>query len=216
MNGVSMKLSEILTAVIAVYGALLSSTTLYLLMKAKRWRLLVRYRLGTNFEERKRFVTFRALNLGERSITLKQFEVLCEPKESLFRKIVDRHNPFGKFYGIGNSSRVFSKQSDFINNLAFPIKLEPGESCEAILDTDKIIESIRSMSFGKLVGQDELRIRGGFVDQLERKYRSDQLEVNLKTKEINFLGIRLERPNNGMQRTRKSARPSSSKARARR
>jgi hypothetical protein len=78
-----VKLTEILTAVVAVYAAILSTVNLVATIRAKRWRVAVVYSFGRTifYGGGEPFLLwYRAINLGEREVALKKFyvEVLSE------------------------------------------------------------------------------------------------------------------------------------------
>jgi hypothetical protein len=78
-----VKLTEILTAAVAVYGAILSTIALVMTIRAKRWRVSVDYTYGRTLEVgggEPFLLWYRAINLGEREVALNKFyvEVLSE------------------------------------------------------------------------------------------------------------------------------------------
>jgi hypothetical protein len=84
-----VKLTEILTAAVAVYAAILSTINLVATIRAKRWRVAVVYSFGRTIDVGSGepfLLWFRAINLGEREVALKRFhvEVLSE-KNNFFR-----------------------------------------------------------------------------------------------------------------------------------
>jgi hypothetical protein len=151
-----VKLTEILTAVVAVYAAILSTTTLVATIRAKRWRVAVVYSFGRTIDVgggEPFLLWYRAINLGEREVALKKFyvEVLSE-KNNFFRHALNITT--GR---LARTSRFFTPAGILKCEPTLPFLLQPGRECEVTVDQPRLFDMFH---FSWIA-----RVRGVFEDE---------------------------------------------------
>jgi hypothetical protein len=160
-----METSDIVTAIIASYAAVLATITLYLEIKKKGWMVIVTYGQGREAGETRHFIKMNAVNLGQRPVALNEFWIqILTTKFYIFSRV---------------SGGVFSEGFVIRYDPVFPIDLEPGKSCSIVLDEGKIIDWLARLATTRI-----MEIKGAFKDQAGRQYKSPKLYVNLEEKEI--------------------------------
>lgn len=157
-----MKGSEIFTILAASYGAILSSITLYMLVRSKRWRLKVTF----DAELGSKGVIARALNLGERAITLKGCRIECSRQHGNIQKLSEKF--LALYFGSFNESYP-SSRFDVISEPTFPVSLEPGRSCQLEFDVVSLLEKFKSLEAFEPA---TARIFAVFEDEIGREYTS--------------------------------------------
>jgi hypothetical protein len=160
-----MKPTEILTAIVAIYGATLSTINLAIAIRAKRRRVAVTYSIG--FQEGKDLILYRAINLGERDVALKRFYVGIA-KKTLFGWI--------------NNQMFFSEEFVVKCEPTLPLKLDPGRVCEMIIDQGQLLNELSSMNLVRGVN----RVLGVFEDETGGLYKSPVTRVEWPNRAIVF------------------------------
>lgn len=135
-----MKLTEILTAVVAVYAAILSTITLVATVRAKRWRVAVVYSFGRTIDVgggEPFLLWYRAINLGEREVALKRFyvEILSE-KNNLLRHALNITT--GR--RVARTSRFSTPVGILKCEPTLPLLLQPGRECEVTVDQTRLFD----------------------------------------------------------------------------
>ncbi len=176
-----MKPIEIITSILAIYGALLSTLNYFIQSKSKKWRIAVTPSIGSL--GKKEFVAFRAVNLGERTVSLNTFFIHLPPPElSRFKKFVRLLLIFplfekNKFSGFG----FFGDYLVLKRDEKFPFELLPGKSFEIYLDKKLLLRHISIHAKGVV------NFNAVFGDETGGFYRSlVQSIANLKKGTIEF------------------------------
>jgi hypothetical protein len=170
-----VKLTEILTAVVALYAAILSTITLVVTIRAKRWRVAVLYSHGTLDVGggKSLLLWYRAINLGERDVALKRFyvEVLSE-KKNFFRHTVNITT--GR--PVVRISRFYTGAGILKSEPTLPLLLQPGRECELTVDQTRLFDSFH---FSWIA-----RVRGVFEDERGHRYKSPTAKVDWQSRVI--------------------------------
>lgn len=176
-----MTLTEILTAIIAIYGAVLSTINVLVALRSKRWHVAVTYSLRGGAG--KHTISYRAVNFGERTVALGGFSVaLVPPRRNLLHRMVRALNVVSRLYGISlGEQRLFSQALVVGSEPPFPTELSPCRSCEIVLDQSRLLELLKGPG-----GRSTIAIRGVFEDETGRLYRSRRAKVDLQAGEIDF------------------------------
>ena len=176
-----MKLTEILTAVVAVYAAILSTITLIVTIRAKRWRVVVRYDFFRTIDVdggEPFLLSYRAINLGDRDVALKKFhvEVLSEKKNFFW---IIRNAAFNIRTGrrVTGTSRFFTEVGILKCEPTLPLLLKPGRECESIVDQTRLLDSVDHFSW-------VARVRGVFEDERGSCYKSPTAKVDWQSRII--------------------------------
>ena len=180
-----VKLTEILTTVVALYAAILSTITLVVTIRAKRRRVAVVYTFGRTLDVGGGKPFLCAINLGERDVALKRFyvEVLSE-KKNFFRTVRDALNitagrrvtrmladlALFKLDELRFSSRFFTQIGILKCEPTLPLLLNPGRECELVVDQTQLFDSFH---FSWIA-----RVRGVFEDERGRRYKSRTAKVD--------------------------------------
>jgi hypothetical protein len=155
---------------------------LRLQIRSKRWRLIITAGGGASDNPR-RFIIMQSINLGERTIALRDFFIQFHiPKESIIgRRIANLTNKFRPRSWLREYS-VF-QENLIVTIPPFPIILEPGRSCEIKLNGDNILENLKAnikiRDFNKSPTTAE--IRGVFHDETNKEYISSKVMIDLET-----------------------------------
>ena len=174
-----MKPTEILTSVLAIYAAALSTINSVVAIRAKRWRLVVTFSIGSR--QGRQSVSYRAVNLGERSVALKEFsiETLYENK-NFFRNILDALNIIKALHRIRiTDEMIFSEAFVIECEPPLPLELDPGRACEMTIDQGRLLESFFSTTVAS--------VRGVFTDERGTSYRSPAARVDWQSRRVDFL-----------------------------
>lgn len=139
-----MKPTEILTAIVAVYAAILSTINLVVAIRAKRWHVVVTYSIGV--QGGKRLIIYRAINLGERDVALKSFSVESLPeKKGFLRRIVHALNFVATLGGIRiKEESMFTEAFVVKCEPPLPLDLNAGRACEMTVDQGRLLDSLFS------------------------------------------------------------------------
>ena len=178
-----MKLTEIVTAVVAVYAAILSTyaailstITLVVTIRAKRWRVAVDYTYFRTLEYgggEPFLLSYRAINLGERDVALKEFkvEVLSE-KNNFFWHALN----IATGGRVARISRFFTPTGILKCEPTLPLQLHPGRECTVTVDQTQLFQIFRLPRIA--------RVRGVFEDETGRHYKSPTAKVDWQNRRI--------------------------------
>jgi hypothetical protein len=169
-----VKLTEILTAAVAVYAAILSTINLVATIRAKRWRVAVVYSFGRTIDVGSGepfLLWYRAINLGEREVALKKFhvEVLSE-KNNFFRHALNITT------GRRGTSRFFTPVGILKCEPTLPLLLQPGRECVVTVDQTRLLDMFH---FSWVA-----RVRGVFEDERGNCYKSPTAKVDWQSRII--------------------------------
>jgi len=176
-----MKLPDLITSIVALYAAVLSTITLYVHIRSRRWHLAVHNSEGV--EGGKCVFTVRAVNLGERPIALEHFSIrMIRSKRRLLSRIINALNIYRRLFGARiKRSAIFSESFVLRYDPSFPIDLKPGKSCEVVLNAETVVRSLEELE-SKLI----VKIAGVFTDQTGKTYVSRPFAVDYKTRTVNL------------------------------
>jgi hypothetical protein len=140
-----MDWTEILTTIVAVYGAVLATYTLIAQLRENRSKVNVK--ISTGFlafaeDTSDAMVFLSASNPGQKEVTLSSWGFVLPNKKQLF---------------------VPYPQS----NVTFPYDLLPSKSCQIWIEAREIARALKSEGFSGKV-----KLVGFYRDQLDRTYRS--------------------------------------------
>jgi hypothetical protein len=158
-----MELKDIITAVLATYGALLATFSYWSQRKNLAYHISINLIFGSHY------LTVRAMNLGEKDVALKEITVAFY--KPMYKRIFIRllHMvPFLKRKGALGS--VFS--SDFLKNSnpEFPIVLASGRATEVKFDSEVVAEYFTGQLFHQ--PKTQARVQFVFIDELGKRYSS--------------------------------------------
>jgi len=176
-----MKPIEIITLLIALYGAFLSTMNYRTEARSKRWRLLVTSAIGE--EGKSPMITFTAINIGERPVTLAEFSI-CYPSPiqdehiSFFRRFLSRLT-FQRIHvpTIGIYSESFLSRRDH----KFPYELQPGKSFEILLHANLVMADLLSRKDDQF-----MQFTCSFEDQARNRYYGQILVIDRVKRKIDF------------------------------
>jgi hypothetical protein len=150
-----MKWTEILTALVAVYGAVLA--TINLISRLRDNKARVRVKISTGFLEYgygplSEFMVFlEAANNGLKAVTLNSpFIRLPDGKQLIIRTIQ--------------------------SNVSFPYELVPGKSCRTWLEVNQLYRTLKSNHY-----RGKIKICAVYRDQLDTCYISKPIKLNTET-----------------------------------
>jgi hypothetical protein len=124
---------QLVTIVFAVYGAVLATANLAILLRSKRWRLVVTH--SVHVANERKTVAVRAANLGERTVTVtSMFIETVQFKVSGYRRVLQWLASVTR--GRTSIHRIEARHAVFWSpsGINLPRELKPGESVE--LHTD--------------------------------------------------------------------------------
>jgi len=178
-----VKLTEILTAVVAAYGAILatygailSTINLRATIRAKRWRVAVSYWYFRTIDYgggEPFLLGYRAINFGERDVALKSFtlEVMSE-KNSFFRHALNIVT--GR--RVRRASTFFTPTGIVKCEPTLPLKLQPGRECVVTVDQTWLWTMF---NFEWIA-----RVRGVFEDEMGNHHKSPTAKVDWQSRII--------------------------------
>jgi hypothetical protein len=167
---------DILTMILALYGASLSTLNFLVQIRSKSWRIATSYSLGV--EDRTQVVRLHAVNFGERNVALQHVWVgLVEHKNRrrmVLRNVFGYHRPV-----VRGDEMLFG--TDLVLNYkpAFPIDLAPGKSVEVVLKERALLECILD-TWGKRAEN----IVGVFEDETGKRYKTRQMHIDIQHQRI--------------------------------
>jgi hypothetical protein len=134
-----MSLPPWLTAAVAAYGALLATANLVLLIRAKRWRIVVTHTY-LNHPDGTQSISIYVANLGERSVTIVSAFLQSEVFRATLR---DRYRQWVKSLRSIDKSRIHKVRARYpaLNSLTghvLPAELKPGESIGMQIDLSTV------------------------------------------------------------------------------
>lgn len=153
MNSVTW--TDIITALVAVYGSILATYTAIARWREKRARINVKTSLGfiaqrlTGSSEPMVFLS--ASNPGSKAITLSSWGLLLPNRKHLVFP-----------YPLGSDVR-------------FPYELLPGTSCHVWVEAKEIARAMRAEGYS-----DKAKVVGFYRDQVDRTYKSKPFEFDVE------------------------------------
>ena len=148
-------LSDVVTALVAVYGAILATYTAVARWREKRVRIHVEVSLGFTVDQlagsSEPMVFLSASNPGSKAITLSPWG-LALPN----RKLLSFHNPLG-------------------SDVQFPHELAPETSCRAWVEAKEIARAMKTEGYS-----DKTKVVGFYRDQVGRTYKSKPFEFDVE------------------------------------
>jgi hypothetical protein len=163
-------------AILSTYAAILSTINLVVTIRAKRWRVTVDYSYGGTLEVgggEPFLLWYRAINLGERDVALKEFnvEVLSEKNNFFWHAL--NITTGGR---VARTSRFFTPIGILQCEPTLPLQLRPGRECKVTVDQAQLFHSFRIPGIA--------RVRGVFKDETGRLYKSPTAKVNWQSRII--------------------------------
>jgi hypothetical protein len=165
-----MTWQNIITLIIAVYGALLSSATFVVQLRSKRWWVVATFSLPPG--DRPILLRVRADNLGERPVTLKHETIGLGYRRGRPYWLVRAIHVFAPLYGIKNKQSFGTYGRD---SLAVSTVLDPGRSFKLDHDAEDVLDYATSKSRSGDRPADY--IVGIFFDDLGRSYPTPVMPV---------------------------------------
>ena len=148
-----MEWTNVVTAMVAVYGAILSSYTFIQQMKKDRPGLKVKVKWGMltyqNGNVSDPMIFVNALNQGHTSLTLSGQGLELPNKETMVMPI-----PKG--------------------NVRFPHELDPGKSCQIWFEVKEVAELMKSKGY---LGYTQ--VVGFYTDEVDRQFKSKPFKFNI-------------------------------------
>jgi hypothetical protein len=150
-----------LALVISVVGLLVQMNEYRLNRRAKLWRLSVTCYPTFTSEREVVVLTARAVNVGERDVAIKRFGLqIMHPK---LKKLI-----------------TIYKESWIINPPSFPTVILPGRVLEITINFDEVFIYLERLPDRKNTNE----IRAVFDSEHNQEYLSNELEVDLETKNV--------------------------------
>lgn len=171
-----MSVTQVLTACVALYGAVVSTLVLILQARSKRWRVKASYQCGVRGEGQ--YIGFNARNVGERAVWITSVTVQYDQgKPRALRRFLSRLHV----------TRLAEFRSGFFGSHwplepvpIFPVELAPGQSVEVLVTRKCIEEGLKRL----LLGNRAERIAGAFHDALGQTYLTPPIAVDPVTATI--------------------------------
>lgn len=170
-----MTLFQIVTAIIAVYGALLSTATFILQLRSKRWRVVASFGLA-RLQGDMPAISVRADNLGERPVMLKTMKIGLGRRRSradLLARAIDMFTPL---YGI-REMQSFGTYMVEQPPMHLPAELAPGRSIKLWIGGKDILNYVTSRS--RSTDSPVEYIVGIFFDNIGRRYPTPAMRTDL-------------------------------------
>lgn len=178
-----MTLVQILTALLAVYGALLSTANLAVLLRSKRWRVHISVGVGNDphFGET---ISLHIANLGERPITLIDIWMNELPYVPFWLRMerLPRRDLIQRLRCRRSSWPMFFKGEWIVNDpYPFPVEIMPGRTVTIQLDTKGILDTLTDSEPAPAC------IFFTVEDAVKNEHYSPPFYINIKSRKIDFL-----------------------------
>jgi hypothetical protein len=149
-----MDWTNIIIALVALYGAILSTYTLITQLRRDRFRVRVQISRGIfPLASGNEMVFLSASNPGQKAVTLDFFGFILPDKQRL----------------------LFP---NFQSNREFPYELLPGKSCKIWIELTDVVSTLKKYRFtGKV------KLRGYYKDQVDNLYKSKPFKFDVGAEE---------------------------------
>lgn len=148
-----MNWTEIITIIIAIYGAILSTFNRITQWRNNMFRVNVKIKWGAmpqpSGDLGKAMIFLIATNPGQRVVTISSYGFIAPDNNNLFF-------PYRK------------------TTLNFPYELTPGKSCEEIFMAGEFAKDLKHMGY-----TGEIELIGFYGDELDRTYKSKPWKFNI-------------------------------------
>lgn len=162
----SLKLTEVITAIVAAYGALLATYNLIAQRRENKPWIEVSLSLGVRFDARGRpsepMLFLKAANRGDRVVTLNSHGVRLPDKTTLYTPVP-------------------------ISDVSFPLELQKEKSCTVYIPLEELERDLRNSGY-----KTRVKLRGVYSDMVGRKYRSKPLRLEVHQMESNSAEIKAQ------------------------
>ena len=148
---------EVITAVVAIYAAVLATVTFSIQQRQKKSRIIVMVSYG--------FVASSALETTSESM------MFISAKNPSLRSVT--LSSVGLL--LPNGKKLVIPPSIKHSNVTLPLELAPGKSCDVWIEAREVAQQLSSNG---LAGS--LRVRGFYNDQLSRAFRSKRILFDIE------------------------------------
>lgn len=149
----SLKLTEVITAIVAAYGALLATYNVIALRREKKPQIEITLSSGVRFDTSgqpsKPMLFLKAANRGDRVVTLNSHGVRLPDKTTLYTPVP-------------------------ISDVSFPFELQKDKSCTVYIPLEELERDLRNSGY-----ENQVKLVGIYADMVGRKYRSKRLTLDL-------------------------------------
>jgi hypothetical protein len=139
-----MTVVQMVTALLAIYGAVLSTATFAVLLLSKRWRLYISVGAGHTPNGGERIALYIA-NAGERPITL--IDIFMNVLQNVHFWLSIKRLPIREaiqrlHYRHSSWSIFFNREFIVTDPYPFPVEIMPGRTVTVQFDSKKILDSL--------------------------------------------------------------------------
>jgi hypothetical protein len=147
-------LDVIITLIIAVYGALLSTYSVWASKQEKKREIKVQLSYGfhTLLGEPKPVLVISALNTGHKRVTLNSTGLILPSKDKKYLMFL---RPDG--------------------NVNFPYDLQEGQNCDVWITTEELAQDLKQRGFSGKIG-----LKGYYRDAIDVEYTSKSLKFDIE------------------------------------
>ena len=159
-----MSLVDFLTAIVAIYAAALSTITLYVQIRAQRWRVVVTFGFGMQGDIDT--VGAQAVNLGERPVTLTKCWFLYHQNPTRFERLKHMLNPKRLLPSYSPQIEGYFGPQLVIREVPpLPTTIEPGRAFEIVMYEEQVARYFAKFDY-------ELQVFFAVEDETGQRYLS--------------------------------------------